>query len=534
MRFSIAQAGLQEDGCLWDRFLLLKTAFSLFKLFDMKKRLLMIGYNYSPELTGIGKYSGEMISWLANHGYDCTVITTYPYYPYWKVQAPYYQDRFWYKTERQKVGAHGKIKVCRCPVYVPAVPSGLKRILLDFSFLVTAFFKLLQLLPAKKFDYVIAVAPSFQIGLLGAFYRMLRKSYFLYHIQDMQIEAARDLKMIKSRGIIDTLFKFEKYIFNQASGISSISEEMNRRIYEKAGKEVFLFPNWTNTRLFYPATNKAELKKEFGFAPSDKIILYSGAIGEKQGLEAVLRAAKTFEEQKNLKFLICGSGPYKEKLKELANSLKLYNVFFLPLQPFETFNTFLNIADVHLVMQKGSASDLVMPSKLTTILSIGGLALVTANKGTGLHALIQKHQIGLLVESDNQHSLNQGIQTAISGKNEHCNKNARLYAETYLSIDQIMDSLERKLRGGLIVQPSGREIVIQKKGEEKPAARQDQDLFRKSPLQEGNAAPPRILRDRKAILQKREGLGRGRKRILIKKVSSDHLPGSNKGRGSKP
>ena len=27
----------------------------------MKKRILFIGYNFSPELTGIGKYSGEMM-----------------------------------------------------------------------------------------------------------------------------------------------------------------------------------------------------------------------------------------------------------------------------------------------------------------------------------------------------------------------------------------------------------------------------------------------------------------------------------------
>ena len=49
----------------------------------MQKRILLIGYNFSPEPTGIGKYSGEMIQWLGNQGYDCTVLTAYPYYPYW-------------------------------------------------------------------------------------------------------------------------------------------------------------------------------------------------------------------------------------------------------------------------------------------------------------------------------------------------------------------------------------------------------------------------------------------------------------------
>ncbi|MEP1985733.1 MAG: colanic acid biosynthesis glycosyltransferase WcaI, partial [Maribacter dokdonensis] len=63
------------------------------------KKLLFIGYNFSPELTGIGKYSGEMMQWLAEKGHDCTVLTSYPYYPYWKIQEPYRKNRFWFKKE---------------------------------------------------------------------------------------------------------------------------------------------------------------------------------------------------------------------------------------------------------------------------------------------------------------------------------------------------------------------------------------------------------------------------------------------------
>ena len=466
------------------------------------KRILLIGYNYAPELTGIGKYSGEMIGWLAKHGYECTVITTYPYYPHWKVQEPYFQGRFWYKTERQCIGATGKIKICRCPMYVPAVPSGLKRVLLDISFFFTAFLKLLHLLPGKKFDYVITVAPSFQLGLLGVLYRKLRKAYFLYHIQDMQIEAARDLKMIRSKKIINALFRFEKYIFNQATEVSSISEEMVRRIQEKAKKEIFLLRNWTDNNFFFPIKNREELKKDFGFAVSDKIVLYSGAIGEKQGLEAVLHAAKALQQQKDIKFLICGSGPYKEKLQGLANSLKLYNVSFLPLQPFDKFNLFLNIADVHLVIQKAGAADLVMPSKLTNILAVGGLALVTANSGSGLHSLIEKHKIGLLVDSENQQALNEGIQKAVRGNNSHINENSRLFAETYLSIDEIMNSLELRLKGIVKIPTTGVRVVVQKKKDSQPM--EEKAL----PLKQPKTDTPHFVKDRTPVSSEKKKMSK--------------------------
>jgi len=409
----------------------------------MSKRLLLIGGNFSPEPTGIGKYNGEMIKWLAAQGYDCTVVTSYPYYPEWKVQPPYDKNKNWYKKEViESNGQGGKITVYRCPQYVPVKPSGMKRILLDFSFATSAFFKILQLLPRKKFDVVITVVPPFHLGLLAIFYKKLRGAKMFYHIQDMQIEAARDLNMIKSPAVIKMLFKLERYIFKHADMVSSISDGMMRKIQEKAGKDIFFFPNWVDVSLFHPIADRVKLKTEYGFDANDKIVLYSGAIGEKQGLEAILKTADTLRADKHIKFLICGSGPYKEKLKANAEELALDNVIFFPLQPFERFNQFLNMADVHLVIQKGNASDLVMPSKLTTILAVGGLALITANSGTSLHDLVSKHNMGILVNAEDQQALTDGIIRAMQDNAMELAKNGRMYAENHLSVGKIMSRFE--------------------------------------------------------------------------------------------
>ncbi|MBP0903710.1 WcaI family glycosyltransferase [Mariniflexile gromovii] len=405
----------------------------------MKKRILLIGYNFTPEPTGIGKYSGEMMYWLVNKGYDCTVVTTYPYYPYWSVQEPYKKNKFWYIKEVEKFASGGKMTVYRCPMYVPSQPSGKKRMLLDVSFMVSAFFQLVVLLFKKKYDTVITVVPSFQFGLLGYFYKVFKKSKTVYHIQDMQIEAAQDLNMISSPKVINLLYKVEQFIFKNTDVISSISEKMISKIEEKTNKKVLLFPNWSDTTFFKPLENKEILKTEFGFLATDKIVLYSGAIGEKQGLESIIKAADNFKAQPNIKFVICGSGPYKEKLQTMASSFKLDSVLFFPLQPMDKFNKFLNMADVHLVIQKAKASDLVMPSKLTTILSVGGLALITANQDSGLYALTQKYNMGVLVAAENQEALNSGIEEALSTSERlTIMKNARKYAENYLDINNVM------------------------------------------------------------------------------------------------
>ena len=417
----------------------------------MKKRLLLISYNFYPEPTGIGKYNGEMISWFVSKGYDCTVITSYPYYPYWKIQEPYFKKRFWYTTEESvdsKSG--GSLRIYRCPQYVPAKPSGVKRIILDLSFLFSAAIPLIRLLFSKKIDYVLTIAPSFQIGLLGVLFRKFQQSKFLYHIQDLQIEAAQDLKMIKSPKVINLLFKIENYILNRSDLISTISPGMVSKVKSKTKKDVLLFPNWTDTNSFYPIKNKTNLKKEFSYLPSDKIVLYSGAIGEKQGLDAILNIADQLRNVTDLKFIICGSGPYKKELQNLAGQLKLQNVNFMPLQDHSKFNDFLNLADIHLVIQKASASDLVMPSKLTTILAVGGLAIITANPGSGLYSLVKENNIGVLAKAENADSLKECILRVISGDYSEIAGNARKYAEDYLSTEEVLLSYEASIRAGKV------------------------------------------------------------------------------------
>ncbi len=406
-----------------------------------QKRILLIGGNFYPELTGIGKYNGEMIDWLAGQGNICTVITTYPYYPEWTIKPPYHSKSYWFSKEFKETsfGTANPIKIYRCPHFVPANPSGLTRILSDISFFVSSTVMVFTLLFKKRYDYIITVSPPFLTGILAIIYKKIKRAKFFYHVQDLQIDAAADLQMIKSRILIRILFRIERFIMRQADMISSISEGMIARIKQKSGKAVVsFFPNWVDTALFYPLVEKYMLKEAFGFEATDRVILYSGAIGEKQGLEAILHAADTLRNIENLKFIICGSGPYRKKLEDLKESLQTQNVYFLPLQPAEKLNKFLNMADVHLVIQKTNASDLVMPSKLTAILSVGGLAVITAPALSSLFKVVDTYQIGILAEPENQAALTEAIKAALSPANKNITNNARYYAEKFLSINEVL------------------------------------------------------------------------------------------------
>jgi colanic acid biosynthesis glycosyl transferase WcaI len=209
------------------------------------KNILIFGINYAPELTGIGRYTGEMGEWLSQNGYHCTVVTSFPYYPNWKVQAPY--SGRWYKKE---VLNEGRLVLYRCPLYVPKIPGGLKRIIHEATFFMSAFFVVLTLLFKRRHQHIFCIAPPFHLGFLALFYRFFKGGKINYHIQDLQIEAARDLKVVKAGFVFKILFAMERFILKRVNSVSSISTGMLQKIGLKTNKTPVFFPNWVDTLKF--------------------------------------------------------------------------------------------------------------------------------------------------------------------------------------------------------------------------------------------------------------------------------------------
>jgi colanic acid biosynthesis glycosyl transferase WcaI len=123
----------------------------------------------------------------------------------------------------------------------------------------------------------------------------------------------------------------------------------------------------------------------------------------------------------------------------------LKNFFFLPLQPYEQLSKLLAMADVHLILQKKSASDLVMPSKLTGILACGGLAIVSAVENTSLFDVVKSNNLGIIIEPESVDALEEGINLSLQKGNEDLKKNALIYATKFLEKESILTQFESDL-----------------------------------------------------------------------------------------
>jgi colanic acid biosynthesis glycosyl transferase WcaI len=402
-------------------------------------KLLIYGINYYPELIGIGKYTAEMSEWFAARGHQVEVITAMPYYPEWETHKDY-KKKIWF-TEIIK-----GVRVHRCPIYVPKNVTGKTRILHDFSFLFSSAFFWIRCF-FKNYDAVITIYPPLISGFFPTLYKRLRRKPMIFHIQDLQVDAAKELGIIKNKRLINILERTEKIWLRNATCISSISIGMQERILKKGVpiEKYFSLPNWVDTELIKPQKKDIAYLKELGFRENDKIILYSGSMGEKQGLETILNVAEKFVDRKDLVFALAGEGMMKEKLLKEAIERNLRNVKFLKLQPFDKLPAFLNIADIHLILQKKAASDLVMPSKLTGILAAGGLAIVTTEEKSNLFKILKDASAAILIEAENEKLLTVTIRENIDNQNPEMRANARKFAERNIGIDSILTGFEKFL-----------------------------------------------------------------------------------------
>jgi colanic acid biosynthesis glycosyl transferase WcaI len=404
-------------------------------------RILIFGINYSPELTGIGKYTGEMGSWLAQQGHDVHVVTAMPYYPEWEVHDKY-KGKKWFTEVID--GA----KVHRVPLYVPKEVNSKKRIIHEFSFVVSIMPYWLKFLFSKKFDVVFCAAPPFHLGLFPLLYSKLRGVPMISHIQDLQVDAAKELGMINNKTFLNLMFSLERFILKKSTKVSTISLGMELKIAAKGIKpeKQVMFPNWVDEKNIRPLSKEASLRSEFRIGLEDKVVLYSGNLGEKQGLESIIEAALLYKDRTDVYFIIVGSGGAKDKLEQMVKDNNLERVKFYPLQPYEKLSALLATADVHLVLQKKSAADLVMPSKLTGILAAGGCAIVTAEPGTSLYTVMKQHDMGILCEPENAAQLADSINVAITTNLSPYKNNARAYAEKYLSKEGILKTFEQDMQ----------------------------------------------------------------------------------------
>jgi len=396
-------------------------------------RILIYALNFSPELSGAGKYTGELARALARRGCVVRIVTTPPYYPGWRVGTGYSAWRYQQESS-------GGIEIIRCPLWVPRQASGVKRIVHLLSFAFSSFPVVIRESLCWNPDAIVSVAPAIFTAPGALLAARLSGSAALLHVQDFEIEAAFKLGLVRHNGLRRVALSLEESLFRMFDRVTTISQRMLERLWQKgvAGERASLFINGVNLREIRPLEPRHDWREGHDISRDAFVVLYSGSIGEKQGLELLIDAARTLENDRSIVFLICGDGSAKARLVQQAAGLAA--IRFLPLQPAEELNAMLNAADLHVLPQLAQAEDLVMPSKLGPILASGGAVVATARPDTELAQVVAAAG-GMVIAPGDARSLASAIQTlkADPQRLERARTAARAYAERHLNDENSFD-----------------------------------------------------------------------------------------------
>lgn len=399
--------------------------------------ILFLGINYWPEETGIAVFNTGRCEYLASQGHEVTICTAFPYYPQWQVPAPYRRKLFVREL-------HNGVTICRSYVYVPQRVTSSKRILHEASFIASSC---LRALGGKKPDLLFVVSPPLGLGISAMLLSRVWRIPFLFHVEDLQPDAAVDLGMLHVGRLTKFLYGVERLAYRHAAVVSTITESMRLRIVAKGipDHKVILSSAWADPTCFsVPLQSGGELfRRMFGFT-NRFLVIHSGNMGVKQGLEMILHAASQSRDDDGIAYLLVGDGVMRPQLERQAQSLGLRNLHFLPLQPKAMFLDMLAAADVCLVTQQQTVADIVFPSKVVTLLSAGRPVVASLNSSSEVARVVTEAGSGVVTPPEDSLALRDAL-FALRQQPDRLREmsfNGRVYARERWNRERILPQME--------------------------------------------------------------------------------------------
>jgi colanic acid biosynthesis glycosyl transferase WcaI len=281
---------------------------------------------------------------------------------------------------------------------------------------------------------------------------------YVFHVPDLQPDAAVDLGMLVAGPLTRALYAVERLAYRNAALISTLTEAMRDRIVAKgiAPDKVKLSPDWASSELFQAASeNRRDRFRAKHGLNGQFVVLHCGNMGVKQGLDVVLDAAELSRSDQGVAYLLVGDGAVRRSLETRAAARALANVRFMPLQADAEFIDLLAATDVALITQQRVVMDIVFPSKTVTLMAAGLPVVASVNGGSEVARVVKEAGAGLIAEPENPRALLDAIKALRAGSQERrtMGLRARDYARVRWDRERILAQSAAQL-AALIRQPS--------------------------------------------------------------------------------
>ena len=350
-------------------------------------RIVVWGINYAPEFTGIAPHNVALCEFLQRKGEDVEMVSTFAYYPAWRKST---QDRhLLFRTDE----ING-VRVHRCWHFVPERVSAWKRIIHEATFILTSTMRVLSL---KRADVYVIVSPPLLLGMAAWFVTKLKRAPFVFHVQDLQPDAAVGLGMLRTGWFTRALYWLESFAYKHATRVAGISEEIVDAFRRKGvpQEKLILFPNGIAIPDQVPA--RGGFRARYHFGPDEFLAVYAGNLGVKQGLNILLDVAEQLRNEPKIRIVLCGDGAERAALEQSVQDRHLANVSMLPLQFGRDYQELLVDTDISLITQQSGSGNAFFPSKLLVTLAHRSPVVTVADEESALAKAVNEGQFGVNV-----------------------------------------------------------------------------------------------------------------------------------------
>jgi len=341
-------------------------------------KILLLTQWYPPEP---GVLLQELAQTLQAKSHDVTVLTGFPNYPSGNLY-PGYRLRLY---QREMLAG---VPVIRVPLYLDHSLSNIKRVLNYVSFALSSSILGFWLVPRQNVIFVYH--PPLTIGFPAWILSRLWRIHFVYQIQDMWPETLSATGMIKSPFLLSSVGRFARWIYAKASLILAISPGFRKNLIDKgvSSEKVRVISNWMEGDPTKGIAPDAKLAHGMGLANRFNI-LFAGNIGEAQGLETILEAAKLLKDHPEIQFVFVGDGTALPRLEKRAMDQLITNVRFLGRFPHNAMPGLYALADVLLVHLKDDPLfRITIPHKILNYMA-SGKPILAALAGDGADLVIE-------------------------------------------------------------------------------------------------------------------------------------------------
>ncbi len=393
--------------------------------------MLILSNYFHPEPTGSAPPISDLAAWAGENGFRPDVITARPSYPFSEVYSGY-------EDGQKDADAYHGARVRRVASFIPRSRGLIGRLVGELSFALAALAG-----RKRRYNGVVCVCPSIFVVFFAPFFRK-KAGRVVVIVHDIQSGLAQSLKFKGAGPILSVLRVFEAWSLNRCDHLVALTAEMAGEL-RKLGvhRPIDILPPQVDVREIVPQPEPA------GQTP---ILLYSGNLGRKQGLDQILTLARSLMDRHIPAVVhVRGRGSERAELEAEAQKMALTNVHFSDLADRDQISVALGEAALHLVPQDPAGARFALPSKVFSIMAARRAFVATADPGSPLGNVADASGGGVCVPAKNPEAFADAIQTLLNDKalREELGRAGREYVEREIDREIIC----RKLVALLIREP---------------------------------------------------------------------------------